>query len=123
MIANRFVFALLIAVVVSSLSLYFVIYRLNPEQDGLLAVGLFFVSFFFALSSSAALLGYGIRLVLYGDNVFMNHFNISLRQGLILGIGSSALLGLLVLRNCTWLTAGMVVVIMLLLELYGIAQE
>ncbi len=123
MIVNRFVLALLVAAVVSSLSLYFIIHRLNPEQDGLLAISLFFVSFFFALSSVAALLGYGIRLLLYRDALLMNHCNISLRQGFILGIGSSALLGLLVLRNCTWLTAGMVIVITLLLELYAIAQE
>jgi len=123
MFFNRYVLSLLIASVVSFASLYLVLTKLDPFVDEYLALVLFFVSLFFSLTSFLSLLGYVIRTVFYGDELYLNHFNISLRQGLILGICICAIMGLQIIRTLTWWNGLIVVMISFLIEIFFVAKE
>ena len=84
---------------------------------------IFFVSLFFSVSSVLSLVGYILRVALYQDELFLNHFNISLRQGIIIGLCISALMGLQVMRTLTWWNGVIIVVICFLVEIYFVARE
>jgi len=120
---NRYVFFLALAGVMSSSSLYLVMTKIDPTTDETLGLVLFFLSLFFAVSSILSLIGYFLRMTLYRDELFLNHFNLSLRQGIILGICVCALMGLQVLRTLTWWNGLVIVIISFLIEIYFVAQE
>lgn len=123
MLFNRYVLALLITSVVSISSLYLVLTRLDPFADETIALPLFFISLFFSLSAVLSLLGYGLRILFYRDELFLNHFNVSLRQGLILGVCISALMGFQLMRTLSWWNGLLVLLISFLLEIYFVAKE
>lgn len=123
MLFNRYVFALVLASGVSALSLFLVLSRIDPFADETLGLVLFFVSLFFTVSSILSLLGYGIRILFYRDELLMNHFNISLRQGIILGVCICAVMGLQVMRTLTWWTGIIVMLLSFLIEIYFVARE
>lgn len=123
MIFNRYVLAVFLSAVVSSTSLYLVLSRLDPFVDEQVALPLLFISLFFAASSLLTLIGFLIRWAFYGHELFLNHFNVSLRQGIILGFAITGLLGLQVIRTLTWWNGGIIVLIAFLSELYFVAQE
>jgi len=123
MIFNRYVLFLTIALLVSVASLALVLMRLDPFVDGQLAITLFFVSLFFAISSLTSLVGYIIRVTLYRSELFLNHFNVSLRQGVVISIGIISLLGLQAIKTLTWWNGIMIVAICFMLELYFVAKE
>lgn len=123
MLFNRYVLALIVASAVSFLSLFLVMSRLDPFADESIALPLFFISFFLALTSLLSLIGYVIRVVFYRDELFLNHFNVSLRQGVILGVCITGIMGLQVMRTLTWWNGLILVVIAFLGELYFVAKE
>lgn len=123
MFFNRYVFALFGASIVSFLSLFLVLSRLDPFQDQLLALPLFFISLFFASSTLLSLLGYVIRIAFYRDELLLNHFNVSLRQGIILGFCLCGMMGLQAMRTLSWWNGPVLVVLALLVELYFVAKE
>lgn len=123
MFFNRYVFIIFIAALASVSSLYIVLTRLDPFVDETLAVALFFVSLFFSVSALSTLAGYAIRIVFYSNELFLNHFNVSLRQGLILGFCICALMGFQVLGTLTWWNGLIIVIISFLVELYFVAKE
>lgn len=123
MFFNRYVFVLFVAALVSLVSLFIVLTRLDPFADERLALILFFVSLFLSSSSVLSLLGYAIRVFFYSDELFLNHFNVSLRQGIILGLCVSALMGFQILRTLTWWNGLLIVVISFLVEIYFVAKE
>lgn len=123
MLFNRYVFALVLASGVSALSLFLVLSRIDPFTDETLGLILFFISLFFTVSSILSLVGYGIRMVFYRDELMMNHFNISLRQGVVLGVCICAVMGLQVMRTLTWWTGVIVILLSFLIEIYFVARE
>src|SRR5690606_25947971 len=102
MFFNRYVLSVVVASVLSFLSLYLVVTKLDPFVDEQIALVLFFIILFFFASSTLTLLGYIFRIVFYREEIFLNHFNVSLRQGIILGFCIGALIGLQVLRTLSW---------------------
>lgn len=120
---NRYVFFLAVAGLMSSISLFLVMTKIDPYTDETLGLVLFFLSLFFSVSSILSLIGYFLRMTLYRDELFLNHFNLSLRQGIILGICVCALMGLQVLRTLTWWNGLVIVLISFLIEIYFVAQE
>lgn len=110
----------------SSLSL--VIFKLEPcsssgeailcQSVSPLALGLFFLSAFFALTASFALLGFGLRIWLNKNEIYLDHLNISIRQGLLLTFCSIGAMTLLLLRALTWWSGLLLICIIVFLELY-----
>jgi len=123
MFFNRYIFLLLFVGFVSFCSLYLVFTKLDPYSEELLALVLFIVSLFFFISSVLSLVGYFLRIAFYRNELFLNHFNVSLRQGIILGICICALMGLQIIRTLTWWNGLIVVIISFLIELYFVAKE
>ncbi len=123
MLFNRYVLILIITSLLSGSSLWLVINRLDPIADERLAIPLFFVALFFFAASFMSFLGYLVRLTLYRHEVLMNHFNVSLRQGVVLAFCISAFFGLQMLRTLTWWSGILLIFLTLLIELYFVAKE
>ncbi|MDP2691800.1 MAG: hypothetical protein Q8O95_05360 [bacterium] len=123
MFFNRYVLSLVIAALVSLSSLILVLSRLDPFAEETLAIVLFFVSLFFSLTSVFSLLGYLLRLAFYREELFLNHFNVSLRQGIIIALSLSGLMGFQVMRTLTWWNALIIVIIGFLIEVYFVARD
>ncbi len=70
-----------------------------------------------------SLIGYVIRIAFYRDELLLNHFNVSLRQGIILGFCLCGLIGLQTMRTLTWWNGPIVVIIAFMIELYFVAKE
>lgn len=123
MFLNRYVLSVFLASVASFLSLYLVLSKIDPFVDEKLGLVLFFVSLFFLVSSALTLVGYFFRVLFYREELFMNHFNVSLRQGIILGFCLCAIMGFQVLRTLTWWNGFIIVLISFLIELYFVARD
>lgn len=110
------------------LSFGLVVFRLDPctapgklticHSASALALMLFFASAFFALTATFTLLGFGLRLWLHRYEIYLDHLNISLRQGLLLTLCTLSAASLLLLNALTWWTGIFLIAIIILLELY-----
>lgn len=83
-----------------------------------LSLGLFFFSAFFALTATFTLLGFGLRIWVHRYEIYLDHLNVSLRQGILLTIITLATFGLLLMNALTWWSGLLLIAIVLLLELY-----
>jgi hypothetical protein len=79
---------------------------------------LFFLSAFFAFTATFTLLGFGLRLWLHRYEIYLDHLNISFRQGILLTFCTMAVLGLLVLNALTWWSGLLLIALIILAELY-----
>lgn len=114
--------------VVGWASLVLVILKLDPctapgeiticHSVSSFALILFFLSAFFAFTATFTLLGFGLRLWLHRYEIYLDHLNISFRQGLLLTFCTLAVLGLLVLNALTWWSGLLLIAIIILAELY-----
>jgi hypothetical protein len=123
MLFNRYVFSVVVASILSFLSLYLVVTKLDPFADEMLALVLFFISLFFLVSSFLTLVGYAFRIAFYREEIFLNHFNVSLRQGIILAFCIGCLLGFQILRTLTWWNGLIILLISVLVEIYFVSKE
>jgi len=125
---RRYLFIIGAAAIIGWVSFLLVIYRLEPctapGQTSLCASAsplgllLFFLSAFFAFTATFTLLGFGIRLWLHQYEIYLDHLNISLRQGLLLTLCTLGAMGLLLLNALTWWSGLLLIAIILLVELY-----
>lgn len=83
-----------------------------------LALILFFTSAFLALTATFTLIGFGLRLWFHQQEIYIDHLNISLRQGILLTMCALAALALLLLNTLTWWSGFLLIFIIVLLELY-----
>jgi hypothetical protein len=123
MFFNRYLFAVFLISAAGGLSLYVVFTRLNPFDTPGLSLLLFFISFFILSGSLSTLLGYYVRIALFRHEVFLNHFNVSLRQGLLVAFCLCGLLGLQIMRTLGFLSGFFLVLLTVLLEVYFVARE
>ncbi len=79
---------------------------------------LFFLSAFFAFAATFTLVGFGLRLWLHRYEIYLDHLNISFRQGLLLTFCLLAVFGLLLLNALTWWSGFLLISIIILLEFY-----
>lgn len=110
------------------ISLILVLTKLEPcTGPGVLApcggtapgpIFLSFLSAFFALTATLTLLGFAIRLWLHRYEIYLDHLNISLRQGIMLTLCALGCFGLLLLSALTWWSGFLLIVIIILFELY-----
>lgn len=83
-----------------------------------LALFLFFVSAFFAFTSTFTLLGFGLRLWLNQYEIYLDHLGISLRQGILLTFCTLCAIAFLLLNALTWWSGLLLIGIIILLEMY-----
>ncbi len=123
MTSNRYLSFVFVAGVISWLSFFLVLFKLSPFESVVLALSLFFVSLFIALSATFAIVGFYVRFWLFPNELFYKHVNVSLRQGVFLGLLSVFALVFQSVRLLNWWSGFLLVAIMVLLEFYFASQD
>lgn len=118
LIHHRYLGYILFAGALSWAAVLLVMFKLNPNDSQALALMLFFISLFFALTSSFTILGYFLRVWLQRNEIFYNHLNISLRQGILLSVIGIGCLSLQILRVLNWWLGLLLIFAVTLLEFY-----
>lgn len=83
-----------------------------------LSLALFFLSAFFAFTATFTLLGFALRLWFHHNEIYLDHFSVSLRQAFLLTFCALSALILLLLQTLTWWTGLLLILIIILVELY-----
>lgn len=120
---NRYLAIIGVAGLMSWLAFVVVIFKLDVYQSLGLAMAFFFLSLFLALSCTFAIIGFYLRVWLNRNEVYYNHINISLRQGILLSIVSIGCLAFQLLLVLTWWTGLLLVGAASLVEFYFTAKE
>lgn len=125
---RKYIFLLSGASLFGWASFALVLYRLEPctaagtisfcHSVSTLGLVLFFMSSFFALTATFTLLGFGLRFWLHQYEIYLDHLNTSLRQGILLTLCTLGALGLLILHALTWWSGFLLIAIIILVELY-----
>ena len=127
---RRFLAFLSLAFGISFVAWLIVLFRLDPcrvpgesgcEELSSLAIGLFFICFFFVLTSAFALAGYILRRVFQEEYTF-DQMKIALRQGILLACLSIGSLWLLIFGVLTWWSGLLFLAFIVLLELYFLSR-
>lgn len=120
---RRYLILMTFATIVSWSSWAIVLFTIDPTASQPLALFLFFGSFFFALTGTFALLGFGLRAQFVKHRALFEQIGVSFRQGLLLSL---LLVGLLLLqgeRYLTWWNALFLLLCIVLLEFFFHSEE
>lgn len=96
---------------------------LDPIQAGTVGFVLFFLALFLAVTSTAALAGYGVRRLVGAHMHPSHHVRPSLRQALILGSFFDILLILQLLRLSRWWLTLILIVLFICVELVFLSYD
>ncbi len=102
---------------------FLVLWKLNPYENALLSLPLFFLTLFFAAVSVMTFFGLFIRRLRYKKFPPYHVFSVSLRQGIELAFCLIGSLFFLMLGVLTWWNGLLLVCMVLLAEWYFSARE
>ena len=111
------------ASIVSWLAFYLVIDKLDPFASTGLALALFFVSLFFALMTTFSIFGFYIRVWLNRNEIYYDHINVSLRQGILLTLIALGCLLFQLLNVLTWWSGLLLIASVTMIEFYLVAKD
>jgi hypothetical protein len=120
---NRYLLFVGIAALVSWAAWYIVISKLDPFESTGLALSLFFLSLFFALSCTLTIFGFYFRLWLNKNEIYSNHIIVAFRQGIELTIISLGCIFFLILGVLNWWSGFLLILCVSLVEFYFIAKQ
>lgn len=120
---NKYLGILGVAGLMSWLAFVVVIFKLDVYESLGLGMAFFFVSLFLALSCTFAIIGFYLRVWLNHNEIYYNHINISLRQGVLLSIVAIGCLAFQLILVLTWWTGLLLVGAAALVEFYFTAKE
>lgn len=112
-----------VAGIVSWVAWVVVINKLDPTQSPGLALGLFYLSLFFALACTFTVVGFYFRMWLNKNEVFYNHIHIAFRQGLLLTVIALGCMTFLLLNVLTWWSGLLLIAVVTMVEFYFAARE
>lgn len=125
---RKYLILVAVIAIVSFAAWIIVLMRLDPcikpgefsvcSKTSNLSVFLFFASLFFTLTSTFTLMGFYLRIWLHHHEIYLDHFNISLRQGFLLSLCALLSLGFLLLNVLTWWSGLFLILTVVLIELY-----
>lgn len=125
---KKYLFVLALIAIVGWISWAVVISNLEPctapgdislcHSVSSFALILFFLSAFFALTATFTFLDFLLRVWLQKQELYLDHFNVSLRQGFLLTFCALGALALLLLNVLTWWSGFLLIFIIVLLEMY-----
>lgn len=125
---KKYLTVISITALIGWVSFILVIFRLEPctgpgtitlcHSASALALILFFLSAFFALTATFTLLGFLLRFWLHQYEIYLDHLNVSLRQGILLTLCALGALSLLFLNALTWWSGLLLILIIIFLEFY-----
>jgi hypothetical protein len=120
---NKYILIIGVAAVVSWAAFVMVIRMLDPFQSTGLALAMFFISLFFALTSTFTIIGFYIRMWVNKNEIYYNHINLSLRQGILLALIALGCLLFQLLGVLTWWSGLLLIGAITLIEFYIGAKE
>lgn len=109
--------------VLSFLAWILVINKLDPFESTGLALGMFYLSLFFALICTFTVLGFYFRVWLNKNEVYYNHINIALRQGFLLTIIALGCMTFQLIGVLTWWSGLLFIACITMVEFYFMARE
>jgi hypothetical protein len=130
---QKLVVPIIIFMITSWTCLSLVVLRMEPclaysgttfcQSISSLAMIFFYSSLFFALTSTFTLIGYLARVYMYNNEIFASHFNVSLRQAILISFCIITCIVLFTLSILKWWTTLFVFGIVIFIELYFLNQE
>jgi len=120
---NKYLLYVGIAGIISWAAWFIVLNKLDPFESTMLALSLFFISLFFALSCTFTIIGFYFRLWLNKNEVYSNHIAIAFRQGIELTIIALGSILFLILKVLNWWSGLLLILCVSLVELYFVARE
>jgi hypothetical protein len=120
---NRYLLFVGIAGLVSWVAWFIVLQKLDPFESTGLALGLFFLSLFFALSCTFTIIGFYFRLWLNKNEIYSQHITIAFRQGIELTIIALGCVFFLILGVLNWWSGFLLILCVSLIELYFVARQ
>lgn len=120
---QRYILILGIAALISWLAFYLVVNKLDPFASTGLALALFFVSLFFALTSTFSVIGFYIRVWVNKNEIYYDHINVSLRQAILLTLITLGCLLFQLLGVLTWWSGLLLIAAITMIEFYLVAKD
>jgi Na+/melibiose symporter-like transporter len=100
-----------------------VINKLDPYESTGLALGLFYLSLFFALVCTFTVAGFYFRVWLNKNEIYYSHINIALRQGFLLTVIALGCLTFQLLGVLTWWSGMLFIACVTMVEFYFMARQ
>ena len=120
---NRYLSIIGAAGVLSWLAFLVVINKLDPFESTGLALGMFYLSLFFALTCTFTVVGFYFRVWLNKNEIYYNHINIALRQGLLLTVIALGCMTFQLLGVLTWWSGLLFIACVTMVEFYFMARQ
>ena len=123
MIHNKYIVIIGVAALISWIAFALVITKLDPFVSTGLSLALFFISLFFALTSTFTILGFYLRVWLNKNEIYYDHINVSLRQGILLTLIALGSLLFQLLGVLTWWSGLLLIGAITMIEFYLVAKD
>jgi len=120
---KNYLLGLALAAIFSWLAWLLVISHINPFSMPTLALVLFFITLFLAISTTFSITGYYLRLWFNKDEIYFYHLTVSMRQGILLATLICLALIFQILRVLTWWDGLLLVTAITLIEFYFLTKE
>ncbi len=120
---NKYLAIIATAGVISWIAWMVVLNKLDPFESTGLALALFFLSLFLALTCTFTVGGYYLRVWLNHNEIYFNHINIAFRQGVLLTLIATGCLIFQLLGVLTWWSGLLFIGAVTLIEFYFMAKE
>jgi hypothetical protein len=109
--------------ILSWLAWVVVINKLDPFESTGLALGLFYLSLFFALVCTFTVTGFYFRVWLNKNEIYYNHINIALRQGFLLTVIALGCMTFQLIGVLTWWSGLLFIACVTMVEFYFMARQ
>lgn len=120
---NKYLLIIGAAGLVSWMAWFVVIQKLDPYESIGLAMAMFYISLFFALTCTFTVLGFYLRLWLNKNEIYYHHIQIAFRQGLLLTVIALGCLTFQLMGILTWWSGLLLIAAVTLIEFYFVAKE
>jgi len=115
---RSYLFGIFIGTVSCLAAFLLIIFLVNPEEASLLEFSLMFVSLFFVVAGIMTLISFYLRRLFTHNESYYSNVRVSLRQGLIFGLGFTGLALLQMIRLLTWWDGILLFLLVIILEFY-----
>lgn len=120
---NRYLVIISFAGFVSWIAWILVLNKLDPMESTGLALGLFYLSLFFALTCTFTVIGFYFRVWFNRNEVYFSHINIALRQAVLLSLIALGCLTFQLLGILTWWSGLLYIGTVTLIEFYFLSRQ
>lgn len=100
-----------------------VINKLDPFESTGLALALFYISLFFALTCTFTVTGFYFRVWLNKNEIYYQHIHTAFRQGVLLTVIALGCLTFQIMGVLTWWSGLLLIATVTLFEFYFMAKE